>query len=94
MNSSSKRQPQPKLATDKKQHMLVMFIITLGTGILTGSYWLAGALGIGIGLAKEIYDWQSGGVYSMEDMAANMVGITVAMLIMMMITKRKVKQDE
>jgi VanZ family protein len=70
-----------KLEEDKKQHIVVMFILTIIAAICTKSAALAGAIALAVGIGKEIYDHFTGGVYSMEDMAANSVGIFAAMLI-------------
>ena len=74
-----------KLEEDKKQHIAVMFILTVIAAICTRSAILAGIIALTIGLGKEIYDHFTGGVYSMEDMAANSIGIFSAMLIFLVI---------
>jgi len=70
------------METDKKKHAIVMFFGTIVAFCLTRNIWLAGAVAIAIGLAKELIDWASGGVYDILDMSANAIGIMCAILLL------------
>ena len=81
-------------APDKQRHFLVMFVATLGTSLLTRNTWIAGAIALCVGIAKETYDATIGTAgFSIDDMAANCLGIFAAMLLFISIQATDKKEE-
>lgn len=84
------RPADPWLAMDKAQHLVISFALTL-----SGQYTLVNKLELTegnalplsatatalVGLAKEWYDHRSYGYFSTRDLAADALGIAVAVLL-------------
>jgi len=69
------------METDKKQHIIVLFLITLVACLTTKDALKAAIIAILIGFGKEVFDLFFGGVASMGDMAANFIGIFIGLIL-------------
>ena len=70
-------------AFDKILHFTVCFLIALLLYTLIGWWSIGTAVATGVG--KELYDWKDYGNFSWGDILADMIGILVAVLILLMI---------
>jgi hypothetical protein len=59
--------------------MIATFFITL-LAAMSGNIWVAAIVAMGVGIAKELYDLWSGGVFSYGDLAADAIGVLCAIL--------------
>ena len=72
-----------KIAYDKKLHFLVCFGITLLLYPVFG-WWSIGT-SIATGVGKELYDWRDYGLFSWSDIMADMTGIVVGIIVILLI---------
>lgn len=68
--------------------MLGSFTLTMGAFIVTGKFWLAVGFSLVVGIAKEVYDYCGGGVASWGDMIANVLGVGIAVVILLLWMER------
>lgn len=68
---------------DKKLHFAVCFGITLLLFPLIGWWSIGTAIATGVG--KELYDWRDYGTFSWGDIAADILGVIVAIIILILI---------
>lgn len=74
-----------KIPYDKKLHFICCFIITIALFPLI-RWWSIG-VAIAAGFAKEAYDWRDYGLFSWDDIKADMLGVVAGMMLIGIITK-------
>lgn len=72
-----------KVPYDKALHFAVCFAIALLLYPVIGWWSIGTAIATGVG--KELYDWRDYGTFSWGDIAADMLGVIVAMIILILI---------
>jgi len=76
-----------KITEDKKQHFVVMAFGTFIAALLSMNAWAAVGIALIVSVGKEILDYYTGGVASWGDMAANLAGIFVGIILFLAFEK-------
>lgn len=72
-----------RIESDKKMHFLVSLGITLMLYPLIGWWSIGTALATGFG--KELYDWRDYGLFSWEDIIADVAGTAIGSICLTII---------
>lgn len=70
-----------KVGTDKVMHVETCALIAVMAKRCSGCVVIGAAVGLGVGLLKELYDVATGGVFDWKDVAADAVGAVVGAMM-------------
>lgn len=72
-----------RIPYDKRVHFVVCFLIAFLLYPLIG--WFGAGTALLTGVGKELYDWRDYGTFSWGDIFADVLGVLIAMLIIILI---------
>ena len=76
-----------KIPWDKRAHFIAMMWGTFLAALLSMNAWAAVGIALIVSVGKEIIDHYTGGVASWGDMAANLAGILVGIMLFLAFEK-------
>lgn len=73
------------MGKDKIIHFIVCFVLAAFTALITNSIIIGWLSAVVVGVAKELYDRYSYGVFDIYDLIADVLGATCGILILIVI---------
>ena len=73
------------MGKDKIIHFIVCFVLAAFTALITNSIIIGWLSAVVVGVAKELYDRYSYGLFDIKDLIADVLGATCGILIVMLL---------